>query len=63
MGTIMTRPKKDGSKSYTATIRKKKGGTIILSLSETFPTESAAKRWMTERELALTKKKTLWTAL
>ncbi len=56
MGTIMTRPKKDGSKRYTATIRKKKGGKVVLSLSETFLTENAAERWMENRELALTKK-------
>ncbi len=53
MGTIMTRLKKDGSKSYTATIRKKKGGKVVLTLTETFPSRQGAERWMkkTERDL------------
>lgn len=53
MGTIMEREKKDGAKSYTAMIRKKKGGKVILSLTETFKSEQAAKRWIrkTERDL------------
>ncbi|WP_322866052.1 tyrosine-type recombinase/integrase [Aquicoccus sp. G2-2] len=53
MGTIMERAKKDGAQSYTAVIRKKKGGKVILSLTETFKSEQAAKRWIrkTEREL------------
>ncbi|RAK06966.1 hypothetical protein ATI53_11131 [Salipiger aestuarii] len=53
MGTIMKREKKDGAKSYTAIIRKKKGGKVILSLTETFKSEQAAERWVrqTERDL------------
>jgi len=53
MGTIMERQKKDGGKSYTAVIRKKKSGKVILSLTETFKSEQAAKRWVrrTERDL------------
>ena len=33
MGTIMTRAKKDGSQSYTATIRKKQKGKVVLTLA------------------------------
>ncbi|MDO6588058.1 tyrosine-type recombinase/integrase [Salipiger sp. 1_MG-2023] len=50
MGTIMQRKKKDGSLSYTAVIRKKKGGKVVLTLSETFPSHQAAKRWMRNAE-------------
>jgi integrase len=53
MGTIMARHKKDGAKSFTAVIRKKKGGKIVLTLSDTFASRQAAERWMkkTERDL------------
>lgn len=53
MGTIMVRQKKDGAKSFTAVIRKKKGGKVVLTLSDTFPSHQAAERWMkkTERDL------------
>ncbi|MCA1287912.1 hypothetical protein [Salipiger bermudensis] len=53
MGTIMARQKKDGAKSFTAVIRKKKGGKIVLTLSDTFSSRQAAERWMkkTERDL------------
>lgn len=53
MGTILARKKKDGSRSYTAVIRKKKGGKVVLTLTETFAKEQAAKRWLktTERDL------------
>lgn len=53
MDTIMQRKKKDGSHSYTAAIRKRKGGKVVLTLSETFPSHQAAKRWMRlgERDL------------
>ena len=53
MGTIMERQKKDGAKSFTAVIRKKKGGKVVLTLSDTFQSRQAAERWMkkTERDL------------
>ncbi|MGH1460089.1 MAG: hypothetical protein ACRBBT_14425, partial [Paracoccaceae bacterium] len=53
MGTIMTRAKKDGSQSYTATIRKKQKGKVVLTLTETFPNERSAKRWIKQRECDL----------
>ncbi len=53
MGTIMERNKKGGGTSYTAVIRKKKGGKVVLTITETFPSRQAAERWMkkTERDL------------
>lgn len=50
MGTIMTRAKKDGSKSYTATVRKKQKGKVIFTETETFPSELSAERWIKKRE-------------
>lgn len=56
MGTIMQRRKKDGATSYTAVIRKKKGGKVVLTLTETFKNETAAARWMRKTERALSEK-------
>ncbi|MBL3608662.1 hypothetical protein [Rhodovulum sulfidophilum] len=53
MGTIMQRRKKDGATSYTAVIRKKKGGKVVLTLTETFKSETAAERWIRKTERAL----------
>ncbi|TCS63734.1 phage integrase family protein [Primorskyibacter sedentarius] len=53
MGTIMKRAKKDGSQSYTATVRKKQKGKVVLTLTETFPSERSAKRWINQRESEL----------
>ncbi|MEP4194117.1 MAG: hypothetical protein ABJL99_00615 [Aliishimia sp.] len=53
MGTILTRAKKDGSQSYTAMIRKKQKGKVVLTLTETFPSEKSAKRWIKQRESEL----------
>lgn len=50
MGTIMTRAKKDGSKSYTATVRKKQKGKVIFTETETFPSKLSAERWIKNRE-------------
>lgn len=44
MGTIMARQTKDGAKSFTAVIRQKKGGKIVLTLSDTFPIRQAVER-------------------
>ncbi|WGW02413.1 site-specific integrase [Tropicibacter oceani] len=46
----MQRKKKDGSHSYTAVIRKKKAGKVILTKTETFQNEQAAKRWLKKTE-------------
>ncbi|WP_386166734.1 tyrosine-type recombinase/integrase [Sulfitobacter pontiacus] len=63
MGTIMTRAKKDGSQSYTATIRKKQKGKVVLTLTETFPNERSAKRWIKQRESDLNAKGALDKAI
>lgn len=55
MGTITERVKKNGKPSYTAQIRKKKEGKIILNLVETFPSHRAAENWLKTRETALKK--------
>ncbi len=55
MGTIVERPKKNGKPSFTAQIRKKKDGKIILNLVETFPSKRAAENWLKRREEALKK--------
>lgn len=49
----MARQKKDGAKSFTAVIRKKLRGKIILTFGDTFPSRQAAEHWMkkTERNL------------
>jgi len=56
MGTIVERVKKDGKKSFTAQIRKKRKGKVILNLVETFATRAAAKRWLSDRESDLNRK-------
>lgn len=55
MGTITERLKANGKSSFTAQIRKKKKGKVILNLVETFATEQAAKSWLKRRENALKK--------
>lgn len=53
MGTIMARKKKDGATSYTAVIRKKKAGKIVLTLGDTFQSLQTAERWVRKTERAL----------
>ncbi|AHD00610.1 site-specific integrase [Leisingera methylohalidivorans] len=55
MGTITERLKTNGKPSFTAQIRKKKNGKVILNLVETFASEQAAKSWLKRREDALIK--------
>ncbi|MGH1454209.1 MAG: hypothetical protein ACRBBV_13660 [Paracoccaceae bacterium] len=45
--------KKDGSQSYTATVRKKQKGKVVLTLTETVPNERSAKRWTKQRKSEL----------
>lgn len=42
----MQRQKKDGAKSSIAAIHRKQGGKVVLTLSDTFPSRQAAKRWI-----------------
>lgn len=55
MGTIATRKKANGENSYTATIRVKDGGVVVLSESQTFNKKALASAWMTRREAELQK--------
>lgn len=50
VGTIQKRTRRDGSIAYTATVRVKRGGRVILSLSETFAREPAARAWVEKKE-------------
>jgi len=63
MGTIVERFKKNGKPSYTAQIRKKKRGQVVLSLAETFSSRQAAVNWMRRQEEALRKKGALDRAI
>jgi len=53
MGTIFSRPKADGSTSYTAVIRLKAEGKIVHRESETFAKHALAKEWLKRREAEL----------
>jgi integrase len=53
MGTILNRKKKDGSTSYTASIRLKRDGLIYHSETETFEEKANAKSWLRRRETEL----------
>jgi len=53
MATIITRRLKDGSKSYRATVRIKRGGQIILAETRSFRALELAKRWVRQREVEL----------
>ncbi len=53
MGTITERVKTKGKSSFTAQIRKKKKGKVILNLVETFASKQVAENWLKRREKAL----------
>lgn len=53
MGTITKRKKRDGTLSYTAQIRIKKGGVTVHTEARTFETRPAARNWMHDREAKL----------
>lgn len=55
MGSILSRPRKDGTTGHTALIRIKKGGKVIHSESETFDRHQAAEAWLKKRETELAK--------
>lgn len=55
MGTILTRKKKGGTASYTATVIKKKDGKIVFRESETFERKKAAETWIKTLESDLEK--------
>lgn len=55
MGTITSRRSKDGSARYTAQIRLKKDGKVVLTESETFGRRALAVEWLRNREAQLDK--------
>ena len=55
MGTIVGRPRKDGTVAYTAQVKVRRGGKILFSQAATFDREAAAKVWLTKREKELAK--------
>ncbi|MCB1355330.1 MAG: tyrosine-type recombinase/integrase [Maritimibacter sp.] len=55
MGQIITRVRKDGSPSYTAQVRRKKGGKTVYNATQTFDRKSDAKAWMKRKERELNK--------
>ncbi len=53
MGSIIERPRKDGSKAFTAQIVIKKAGKIVHREAETFDRKQAANAWVVKREAEL----------
>lgn len=53
MATITPRKNKDGSTSYKAQVRIRKGGTVLYQETQTFARESAARAWGKKRETEL----------
>lgn len=63
MGTIVARPRKDGTVGYTAQIKIKRGGKFVFSQAQTFDREAAAKAWMKRKEAELAKPGALEAAM
>ena len=55
MATITARRRNDGTVSYTAQIRIKRGGRLVFSQAQTFERETAAKAWVKKKEAELAK--------
>jgi integrase len=53
MGAITPRTNKDGSTSYKAQVRIRKGGKVLHQETQTFAREQAAKAWIKKRETEL----------
>jgi len=52
MGTIISRPRKDGKPSYLAHIAKQAGGKVVRE-NRTFRDHKTAKAWLRQRETEL----------
>ena len=63
MGSIQARPRKDGTIGYTAQVRIKRAGRVVLTTNETFGTERDAARWIERTEKALARPGALEAAL
>jgi integrase len=55
MGTIIARPRKDGTSGYTAQIVIKRKGKIVHREAKTFDRKQAARAWLSRRETELAK--------
>lgn len=55
MGSVQARPRRDGSVAYTAQVRIKRDGRVLLTKAATFASEDEARRWMVKAERALAK--------
>lgn len=55
MGTIVSRPRRDGTVGYTAQVKIKREGMVVFSKAQTFDRESAAKAWIKRKEAELAK--------
>ena len=55
MGTIVPRPRKDGSTAYLAQIVVTRDGAIAFRQSKTFDRQPAAAAWIEKREAELAK--------
>ncbi|MER9628413.1 site-specific integrase [Mesorhizobium sp. M0296] len=55
MGTIVPRPRKDGTTAYMAKIILKRKGKVVHRETETFDRRAAANAWIVKREEALSK--------
>lgn len=53
MGTIISRPRKDGTLGHTAQIVRKRNGEIVWSEAQTFDRRKAAEAWLARREAEL----------
>lgn len=53
MGTIVERPRADGSTAYLARVRIKKGGKVVFERFETFDRRKAASAWINKLEKEL----------
>ena len=62
LGTILQRERKDKSIGYTAVIRLKQGGKVVLTETKTFDRRQAAAAWMEKRERELAQPGALETA-
>ena len=63
MGSIIERPRKDGSKAFTAQIVIKTAGKIVHREAETFDRKQAANAWVVKRERPLRARPRLTTML
>ena len=55
MGTIVSRPRKDGTVGYTAQVVIKRGGRVVFSKAATFDRRAAAETWIKRKEAEMAK--------